>query len=88
MPIRRTNRLNQKKWLKKNSHLKILDLGCSNVDVWPEANNLDVDNHYEHFKKLNLPYTQLSPNKKLPFEDKEFDYVILSHERNKRFIRI
>jgi hypothetical protein len=80
MPIRRTNRLNQKKWLKENNHLKILDLGCSNVNFWPEANNFaDIDDHFEHFKKLNLNYTQISPNKKLPFKDKEFDYVILSH---------
>ena len=80
MPIRRTNRLNQKKWLKENNHLKILDLGCSNVNFWPEANNFaDIDDHFEHFKKLNLNYTQISPNKKLPFKDKEFDFVVASH---------
>ena len=80
MSIRRTNRLNQKKWLKENSHLKILDLGCSNVNFWPEANHFaDLDDHSEHFQKLNLPYTQIKINEKLPFKDKEFDYVILSH---------
>jgi len=80
MPIRRTNRLNQKKWLKENSHLKILDLGCSDVNYWPEANNFaDIDDHKEFFTKKNLPYTQITPNAKLPFKDKEFDYVILSH---------
>ena len=80
MTIRRTNRLNQKKWLKENNHLKILDLGCSNVNFWPEANNFaDIVDYTDHFKKLNLPYTQIFPNKKLPFKDKEFDYVILSH---------
>ena len=51
MSIRRTNRLNQKKWLKENSHLKILDLGCSNVNFWQEANHFaDLDDHSEHFK--------------------------------------
>tara|TARA_B100000780_G_scaffold78541_1_gene53273 strand:- start:611 stop:1267 length:657 start_codon:yes stop_codon:yes gene_type:complete len=80
MPIRRTNRLNQKKWLKENSHLKILDLGCTHVNYWPEANNFaDIEDYSENFKKLNLPYTQIKPNEKLPFKDKEFDYVILSH---------
>jgi SAM-dependent methyltransferase len=80
MTIRRTNRLNQKKWLKENNHLKILDLGCSNVNFWPEANNFaDLDYYPDHFKTLYLPYTQIFPNKKLPFKDKEFDYVILSH---------
>jgi|TARA_B110000444_G_C18669276_1_gene514489 hypothetical protein len=80
MTIRRTNKQNQKKWLQKNSHLKILDLGCSLVNYWPEANHFaDIDDFSEGFKKLNLNYTQIFPNKKLPFKDKEFDYVILSH---------
>ena len=80
MSIRRTNKLNQKKWLKKNSHLKILDLGCSLTNYWPEANHFaDIDDFSEGFKKVNLTYTQIFPNKKLPFKDKEFDYVILSH---------
>ena len=32
MPIRRTIKKNQKKWLNSNKGLKILDLGCSNVN--------------------------------------------------------
>ena len=80
MSIRRTNRSNQKKWLKKNQHLKILDLGCSPVNYWREANHFaDIEDHTEYFKKLNLKYTYFMPNKKLPFKDKEFDFVILSH---------
>ena len=80
MPIRRTNRFNQKKWLKKNQKLKILDLGCSPVNYWKEANHFaDIEDHTEYFKKLNLDYTYFKPDEKLPFEDKEFDYVILSH---------
>ena len=80
MPIRRTNRLNQKEWLKKNQHLKILDLGCSPVNYWKEANHFaDIGDHTEYFNKLNLKYTYFKPNEKLPFKNKEFDYVILSH---------
>ena len=80
MPIRRTIRSNQKKWLKENSHLKILDLGCSNLNYWPEANHFaDIDDHTEHFKKLNLKYTHFKPNEKLPFKDKEFDFIICAH---------
>jgi hypothetical protein len=80
MPIKRTNKLNQKKWLQENSHLKILDLGCSLSNYWPEANHFaDIDDFKAGFEKLNLNYTQIIPNQKLPFKDKEFDYVILSH---------
>lgn len=80
MPIKRTHKKTQKKFLAENKNLKILDLGCSLANYWKEANNFaDIDNHYESFKKLNLKYTKIEPNKKLPFKDKEFDYVILSH---------
>ncbi len=80
MPIKRTHKNTQKKFLAENKNLKILDLGCSLANYWKEANNFaDIDNHYESFKKLNLKYTKIEPNKKLPFKDKEFDYVILSH---------
>ncbi len=80
MSIRRTNKINQKKWLKENSHLKILDLGCSLENYWPEANHFaDIDDFEESFKKVNLKYTQIFPDQKLPFQDKEFDFVILSH---------
>ena len=80
MPIRRTNRLNQKKWLKENKQLKILDLGCSNLNFWPEANHFaDIHDFNQHFKILGLNFTQIKPNEKLPFKDKEFDYVICAH---------
>ena len=39
MPIRRTNRLNQKKFLSKNKDLKILDLGSTTVIFWKESNH-------------------------------------------------
>jgi SAM-dependent methyltransferase len=80
MTIRRTNKHNQKKFLLRNQNLKILDLGCSFSNYWPEANHFaDIDDHTKSFEKLNLKYTQIKPYEKLPFADKEFDYVILSH---------
>ena len=80
MSIVRTHKLTQKKFLSKNKNLKILDLGCSLTNYWKEANHFaDIDDHYDSFSKLNLEYTKIEPNKKLPFKDKEFDYVILSH---------
>tara|TARA_B100001013_G_C24553691_1_gene419696 strand:+ start:338 stop:973 length:636 start_codon:yes stop_codon:yes gene_type:complete len=78
--MKRTSRNYQKAWLKKNNHLKILDLGCSLVNYWPEANHYaDIDDFTKAFNDLNLKFTQIKPNEKLPFKDKEFDYVILSH---------
>tara|TARA_A100001011_G_scaffold138427_1_gene146105 strand:- start:6415 stop:7071 length:657 start_codon:yes stop_codon:yes gene_type:complete len=80
MPIKRTNRINQKKFLKENPNLKILDLGCTHVNYWEEANHFaDIVNYSDFFKKKNFPFTQIPSSGKLPFKDKEFDYVILSH---------
>ena len=39
MTIKRTNKLFQKNFLKKNNHLKILDLGCTHINYWEEANH-------------------------------------------------
>ena len=80
MPIRRTLKKNQKKWLRQNSQLKILDLGCSNVNFWPEANHFaDIHDYENDFKIKNLKFTKIEPDKKLPFKDKEFDYVVCAH---------
>jgi hypothetical protein len=80
MPIRRTSRLNQKKWLRSNKDLKILDLGCSNNNYWPEANHYaDIWEFEETFKEKKLNFTRIQPDQKLPFKDKEFDYVICAH---------
>ena len=80
MTLKRTSRNHQKEWLRKNRNLKILDLGCSLKNYWPEANHYaDLDDFSEEFNKLNLKYTQIKKDHKLPFKDKEFDYVILSH---------
>ncbi len=80
MPIRRTLKKNQKKWLRQNPELKILDLGCSNVNFWPEANHFaDIHDYENDFKIKNLKFTKIEPDKKLPFKDKEFDYVVCAH---------
>ena len=80
MTLKRTTKSHQKNWLKKNKHLKILDLGSSLNNYWSEANHFaDIDDFEKDFNDLNLKYTRIKPNQKLPFNDKEFDYVILSH---------
>ena len=80
MTTRRTIRKNQKKWLSSNKNLKILDLGCSNKNFWQEANHFaDIHDYKSDFESLNLNYTQIKPDEKLPFKDKEFDYVICTH---------
>ena len=80
MSIQRTNKQAQKKWLKKNNNLKILDLGCTHVNYWSEANHFaDIVDYSLEFSEKNLKFIKIFPNQKLPFKDKEFDYVILSH---------
>jgi ubiquinone/menaquinone biosynthesis C-methylase UbiE len=80
MTIRRTNKISQKKYLIQNKNLKILDLGCTHVNYWEEANHYaDIVDYSKEFEAKKLKFTLLYPNKKLPFRDKEFDYVILSH---------
>ena len=84
MPIRRTSRLSQKKFLSENRNLSILDLGCSYANFWTEANHFaDIDDFEDGFRKKNLKYTKLEPGKKLPFKDKEFDYVELVYNKFK-----
>ena len=79
MTIERTDKKFQKRWLIKNSNLKILDLGCTHVNFWSEANHFsDIVDYSDDFSKKNLKFTKIFPNQKLPFKYKEFDYVILS----------
>jgi len=80
MSIKRTNKQVQKKWLRENKNLKILDLGCTHINFWSEANYFaDIVDYSMEFSKKNLKFIKIFPNQKLPFKDKEFDYVILSH---------
>ena len=39
MTIKRTHKTFQKEFLDKNKNLKILDLGCTHVNYWKEANH-------------------------------------------------
>ena len=62
--------------LNKNKNWKILDIGCgysANKNATIVADVKDLSNHYKdkHFVQIL--------DKKLPFKDKEFDYVIASH---------
>ena len=80
MSIKRTSKKFQKKWLQENNNFKILDLGCTHVNYWPEANHFaDIIDYSSEFKEKNLNFIKIYPNQKLPFKNKEFDYVILSH---------
>tara|TARA_A100001015_G_C14908839_1_gene679553 strand:- start:162 stop:815 length:654 start_codon:yes stop_codon:yes gene_type:complete len=80
MTIERTHKQFQKNYLKKNNHFKILDLGCTNTNYWEEANHFaDIIDYTNDFSKKNLKFTLIYPDQKLPFDDKEFDYVVLSH---------
>jgi len=62
--------------LRKNVNWKIADIGCgysANKNASVIADILDLSNFYKdkNFIKIN--------GKKLPFKDKEFDFVIASH---------
>ena len=62
--------------LKKNINWNILDIGCGyrankNAKVIADIKNLSDFYKGKNFVKIN--------EKKLPFKDKEFDFVIASH---------
>jgi len=62
--------------LSKNTNWKIADIGCgfsANINASVIADIQDLSNFYEgkNFIKIS--------GKKLPFKDKEFDFVITSH---------
>ena len=62
--------------LKQNTNWKILDIGCgytANENETTIADTQDLSNFYKNknFIKIN--------EKKLPFDDNEFDFVIASH---------
>ena len=62
--------------LKKNTNWKILDIGCG----YRPNENATVLADVQNFKDLykDKKFIQIS-DKKLPFQDKEFDFVIASH---------
>ena len=64
------------KKLEENPNWKILDLGCgytANKNATVVADVQDLSNFYKYKKFIKID------EKKLPFKDKEFDFVITSH---------
>ena len=64
------------KKLAENSNWKVLDLGCgytANKNATVVADVQDLSNFYKDKKFIKIN------EKKLPFKDKEFDFVITSH---------
>ena len=75
--IKRTSREHVLKTLKQNQlNWKILDIGC-NLDAIEYAQTVaDVTNFSEFYKNKKFV---LIDDKKLPFEDNQFDFVYASH---------
>ena len=66
MTIKRTHKVFQKEFLSKNKSLKILDLGCTHVNYWKEANHFaDIVDYSKEFQEKNLNFTLIYPNQKL-----------------------
>ena len=74
--IKRTSKIFIEKTLSTNPSWKILDIGCGyNANKYANV-VCDVQNLSNQYK--DKKFVQLT-EKKLPFENKEFDFVISSH---------
>ena len=74
--IKRTSKTQIDKTLSENPDWKILDIGCgygANKYATTVSDILDLSNHYKDKSFVKIT------EKKLPFKDKEFDFVIASH---------
>ena len=74
--IKRTSKTHINKLLENNTTWNILDIGCGyNANKFAKVicDVQDLSNHYQDKKFIRLT------EKKLPFKDKEFDFVIASH---------
>ena len=74
--LQRTTLKTINKKLAENPNWKILDLGCgytANKNATVVADVQDLSNFYKDKKFIKID------EKKLPFKDKEFDFVITSH---------
>ena len=74
--LKRTSLKNINKILEKNQNWKVLDIGCGyrpNENASVIADVQDFSDHYKEKKFIQIK------EKKLPFKDKEFDFVIASH---------
>ena len=74
--IKRSSKQYTDSLIEQNPNWKILDIGCG-YTAHEKANVIcdiqDLSSFYKNKKFIRLE------NKKLPFEDKEFDFVIASH---------
>ncbi len=74
--IKRSSKKYIQSLLSKNKHWKILDIGCG-YSANDFANTIcDIQDLSEFYKDKNFIKLE---NKKLPFEDNNFDFVIASH---------
>ncbi len=74
--LKRTNIKFINNLLKENSEWNILDIGCgytANENATVVADVKDLSKHYSDKRFVRIK------DKKLPFNDKEFDFVISSH---------
>ena len=74
--IKRTSKIHIEKILSENPNWKILDIGCghgANKFATTISDIMDLSEHYKD--KTFVKITE----KKLPFKDKEFDFIIASH---------
>ena len=74
--IKRTSKKYIEKLLQNNTTWNILDIGCGyNASKFAKVicDVQDLSNHYQDKKFIRLT------EKKLPFKDKEFDFVVASH---------
>ena len=74
--IKRTSLIHINSILKQNQNWNVLDIGCG-YSPHPAANTIcDVQDLKKNY--LDKKFVQLK-EKKFPFKDKEFDFVIASH---------
>ena len=74
--IKRTSKTHINKLLENNTTWNILDIGCGyNANKFAKVicDVQDLSNHYQDKTFIRLT------EKKLPFKDKEFDFVVASH---------
>ena len=74
--LKRTSKTHIENIISQNPNWKVLDIGCgygANEYATTICDILDLSDHYKDktFIKIN--------EKKLPFKDKEFDFIIASH---------
>ena len=74
--IKRTSKSYLQKTLSENKYWKILDIGCGYTANEFASTICDIQDLSKFYK--DKQFVKLD-NKRLPFEDKEFDFVVASH---------